>query len=299
VLGLLNEKLIIAEKVLNQLPNTIKGTEVSFFVHYWGATPKHYDNPLHTHSFYEVCFVMDGEGTYIDSNNKYPLIKNTLFLSRPDKIHQIKSETGLSLLFVAFEIIRTDSTELGIHKFRELLNSEKVVMYVEDESPGTLMWRNLIMQSTQTVAFQKDIVYHLSYSLLLSLLNVFTEQTNEQITSNFQLNSSLLYRTKLYIRDNLSQQLSLNDVASYLHISERHLSRLFSKEFGESFTSYIRKIRIQKATTLLTNSELSIKHIADETGYNSVHYFTRVFTSETGQSPGSYRAKNRKNLSTN
>ncbi|GAA3330875.1 hypothetical protein GCM10020331_085150 [Ectobacillus funiculus] len=49
--------------------------------------------------------------------------------------------------------------------------------------------------------------------------------------------------------------------------------------------------RIQRAVTLLKTTDLSIKDIAEETGFRTVHYFTRVFfTSVVGSSPGRFRS---------
>jgi len=99
----------------------------------------------------------------------------------------------------------------------------------------------------------------------------------------------LLYQAKLYIRDNLSVPIHSKELANYLHISERHLSRLFARETGASLSDYVRKERVRKAETLLKTSILSIQEIAEETGFSSVHYFTRLFKQATGLSPGQYR----------
>lgn len=98
-----------------------------------------------------------------------------------------------------------------------------------------------------------------------------------------------LYQAKLFIRDNLSEPLKLEDVANYLHISSRHLSRIFSTELCESFSNYIRKERVKEAACLLEMTNIPIKEIADVAGFGSVHYFTRVFTTMMNVSPAKYR----------
>jgi transcriptional regulator GlxA family with amidase domain len=83
--------------------------------------------------------------------------------------------------------------------------------------------------------------------------------------------------------------LKLEHVANYLHISSRHLSRLFSNELCESFSNYIRKERVREAARLLEMTSIPIKEIADVTGFGSVHSFTRVFTTMMNVSPAKYR----------
>jgi len=60
---------------LNDFVHRINQSGASFHVHYWGVMPRHYDNQLHKHSFFEVCFVVDGEGTYMDEQSSYTLKK--------------------------------------------------------------------------------------------------------------------------------------------------------------------------------------------------------------------------------
>jgi AraC-like DNA-binding protein len=102
---------------------------------------------------------------------------------------------------------------------------------------------------------------------------------------------TLLHRAKLFVKDNLAQPLTLEDVAAYLHISPRHLSRLFSIQLGVPYSSFVRQERIRAAAELLATTDRSIKHIAEETGFASVHYFTRVFTAEKGVTPGQFRRR--------
>src|SRR5690606_6535815 len=99
----------------------------------------------------------------------------------------------------------------------------------------------------------------------------------------------LLQQAKLYIRDNLSQSLSLRHVANYLNVSERHLSRLFAEGIHESFTDFIRSERIRQAAHLLQTTERAIKDIAEATGFSTVHYFSRVFAEVMKLPPGEFR----------
>ncbi|MDA8352423.1 MAG: helix-turn-helix domain-containing protein [Firmicutes bacterium] len=57
------------------------------------------------------------------------------------------------------------------------------------------------------------------------------------------------------------------------------MSRIFVSESGINFSIFLQKERLQKASTLLKSTDLSINQIAERTGFSTVHYFTRVFTS--------------------
>lgn len=54
-------------------------------------------------------------------------------------------------------------------------------------------------------------------------------------------------------------------------------------------TKYIIKLRVQLATELLLNSELTIGEIASRCGYNDYNLFTKIFRAELGSAPTKYR----------
>ncbi len=284
--------LVLGKISLNQYVHRLVQNGASFHVHYWGVIPKHYDNLPHKHSFFEVCFVIDGEGEYIDNDFTYSLQKNTMFCSRPDVLHQIKSENGLFLLYVAFELIESESSEEWIDIMQEARQRSKVVIDVKEDTTAAQIWRFLLTQAAKPEqAFCEKILTNLAYSLILSLLQIFIPYShNNQHEVSPEQPSLLLSQAKLYIQDNLSQPLKLTDAASHLHISGRHLSRVFVSELGVSYSEFVQNERIQRAVTLLKTTGLSIKDIAEETGFKTVHYFTRVFTSAVGSSPGRFRS---------
>lgn len=93
-----------------------------------------------------------------------------------------------------------------------------------------------------------------------------------------------------YIAAHLANcSLGLEMVSSAVGITASYLSALFPKEIGISFISYVNKARIDKAVLLLKETDLSANQIATEVGFNSAHYFSRIFKQQMGISPIRYR----------
>jgi len=92
-----------------------------------------------------------------------------------------------------------------------------------------------------------------------------------------------------YIADNMNRPLSLKEIASHVNVSTRQLTRLFSTFTGTSPAQYIRVLRLDRASALLTRSELPIKEISHQVGFSDVQYFTRCFTAHFGVPPAAYR----------
>ncbi len=275
--------------LLNRHAANVRGRELSFYVHYWGGEKRLYTNHLHKHSFFEICYVVSGEGHYEEGSTSLPLHDGTLFMSRPQLRHQIVSEDGLYIVFVAFELIASESSEEAVARFRNLEKSEIFLLEKASQHPAVILWHALLRQSVVGSPFLQDGIVSLSGALLSAFEGAFADARAHSKQADVSASSStLVHRAKLYIRDNLSQELSLSSVADYLHVSSRHLSRLFAEELGQSYSQYVRQERIRYAVALLTTTDLSIKSVAEETGFDTVHYFTTVFKSEMGEPPGQF-----------
>lgn len=277
-------------RILNEMATELCGGELGFKVHYWGAMPLHYDNPVHRHSFFEVCYVLDGEGSYCEADTEYKLLPGTLFCSRPGRYHQIQSRRGLALLFVAYEIHEARSLAESADRYRLLAFRGDVAAADADQSIAVRIWLHLLALSAQEQSpLHRETIRSFACALLVSFYTAFAGTADDGSNLRNEPVSVYLQRAKLFIEDNLPLSLSLQQVAAYLHITERHLSRLFGEQVGQSFSHFVQERRIQKARLLLLETDWTISRIAGETGFESVHYFTKVFKRKTGVPPGQFR----------
>jgi AraC-like DNA-binding protein len=87
-----------------------------------------------------------------------------------------------------------------------------------------------------------------------------------------------------------NMSLSLQRVSDELEINPAYLSREFSKYFDNlSFGDYIRKLRIDKAKSLMETTDYALTEIAYLTGFSDQSHFTRIFKKQTGQTPMHYK----------
>ncbi|WP_426452571.1 response regulator [Paenibacillus sp. S-38] len=83
--------------------------------------------------------------------------------------------------------------------------------------------------------------------------------------------------------------ISMDMVCKYLVLSTSYLSLIFKKHTGETFKSYLTRIRVEKAKEFLKCTDLKIYEIADRVGYTDPHYFDLIFKKTTGMTPTVYR----------
>jgi AraC-like DNA-binding protein len=89
------------------------------------------------------------------------------------------------------------------------------------------------------------------------------------------------------------EEWSIRRLARVSHVSEAHFARAFKEAFGVPPHRYLLTRRIERATALLRDTELSITEIGFQTGWSSLGTFTRTFRDITGNSPGELRARER------
>lgn len=96
-----------------------------------------------------------------------------------------------------------------------------------------------------------------------------------------------------YINNHLSEELSVDDIASAVHMSKFYFCRRFKEIMGLTAMDYILKTRLASAKSLLKEDELSIGEISEKCGFSSISYFCRVFKEDTGMTALAYRKKYR------
>ena len=83
----------------------------------------------------------------------------------------------------------------------------------------------------------------------------------------------------------------MNEVAAHVHVSPEHFSRLFKAETGRTFISYLNDYRLAQAKRLLDETSLKVFQVAEQVGYASLSYFSKLFKDAYGINPFGYRSQ--------
>ncbi|GFI61282.1 HTH-type transcriptional regulator YesS [Clostridiales bacterium] len=103
---------------------------------------------------------------------------------------------------------------------------------------------------------------------------------------------TIIQEAKRYIEENYqNSMLSLEMLCAHLHMSTAYFSTMFKREVGESYTSYLTGIRMEKAAELLRSTDDKTYAIAARVGYDEPNYFSYVFKKRYGVSPNKFRGK--------
>lgn len=98
-----------------------------------------------------------------------------------------------------------------------------------------------------------------------------------------------IWKARNLIEECSSEELPLTKVAKSVNISANYLSEKFKQVTGINFVNYLGRVRVERACSLLRDSNERVSEIAFAVGFQSLSQFNRAFKKLTGKSPTSYR----------
>ncbi len=120
------------------------------------------------------------------------------------------------------------------------------------------------------------------YNFNRFLFEYVSQKTDNKVEATMEL-------VRRYITDNYADEgICLAEVASVAGLNESYFSTKFKKEFGTSFSEYLKNVRINHAKRLMETTNLKVYEVSQAVGYRNVEHFTRIFKSCVGSTPKQY-----------
>ena len=137
-------------------------------------------------------------------------------------------------------------------------------------------------------------LYHLAefttWEEAFRYLKEFSKHMFDLLSANASDKSETVIRKiKDYIKEHLSESISLSSLSAIVNYNETYISRLFKQSTGVKLSEYIYQERIAKAKYLLSTSSDSMQAIAAAIGFDSPQYFSLVFKKSVGITPSEYQ----------
>ena len=126
----------------------------------------------------------------------------------------------------------------------------------------------------------------------LEILTIlFRDYAYKKNATSMNNNIEMVKQGIRYIRANLSNNITVDDVANSAGYSKYYFSRVFKEITQSTISSYINISRVNEAHKLISDNGFSISRAACECGFNDISYFTKVFKKYVGLTPRDYRKK--------
>ncbi len=235
-------------------------------------------NIPHYHREIEIIYVCEGKCMVYADNESALVKKGDVFICFPRQIHYYNCpEKG------RFNVIILNPNLLyGLKDIMETnIPISNVISSEKTKEIGELFNRALEFKGE----YKSTVVAGLlNQAIGLCMSNIETKPKSNKGKSVFQ---ALLE----YCSDNFDDDITLESISQSLHISKFHISHLMNEKLGISFSTYINMLRVDKARTLLVESDKRISDISEEVGFGSIRSFNRAFLEITGKTPKDYRDK--------
>jgi AraC-like DNA-binding protein/ligand-binding sensor protein len=101
--------------------------------------------------------------------------------------------------------------------------------------------------------------------------------------------AAALRKAESFILENYTRKISLKEIANVAGLSAPYFSTIFKEEMGENLSKYLNRLRVEKASRLLLETDMSLSEIAACCCFEDQSWFSKIFKAYTGISPGKYR----------
>lgn len=268
-------------------------------------TCSHYEPTIekHKHNFYEIAYITKGEGYHIINDCEYEISEGSLFLIAKDSIHTYRTESNLEWINILFDPQIIDLSLINSENAHNVLYSvlfPNVLKYYTKEIKDAyynFYGSNIdfIIQEMYREYCDKYNGYQevLSGYLQVILTRLFRTQANEKVKEDsYNQNKAFIQVVLDFMGENSIQELCLDMVAKETFMSPRNFQRIFKKITGESFTTFVRKYKINKACDLLISTNMTISEIMNYVDMPDSKNFYNTFKRYKGLTPKNYREEN-------
>ena len=272
--------------------NLLKNPDIIHNVLYETLPPDYLFN-THVHEDCEFYLLKEGQCVMTIAGQSFPVSEGEYVLIMPFIPHSISVPFDKTCTFfhIHFNLSFLQDKRNNLTAF---LNWDlhhyfisSIPFYMHDKS-------NLQLEHcADNILSEYENITFGSITLVNLYLFEFTLLISKDIQKTFTtpLDSVSFYVNKVlqYIADNYSNKILLQDIASYLNISVRYLTKIFQEKMHISVLTYLNTYRIHQAI-LLMKEGMKFTDIAMQVGFSSPPHFTKIFTQLMAATPKQYRS---------
>ncbi|MHB8129670.1 MAG: AraC family transcriptional regulator [Mobilitalea sp.] len=253
-----------------------------------------FSDTMHWHPFIEILVSLYDNNEVTINFTKYVLKTNDLVIIYPGDLHSLDHaaenafilvQFPLDLLMIMSEFNRNFSVFYQYHCIKydpSNIDSDKMILLIK-ELPELYYYDSL---------FNEVRIYSLLLEFFVKLGQYCVNAKKEEFSgdANTEYKSiKLMAEACLYISQNCTKSLSLDDISHQMGVSKSHFSHLFKKYTNMTFIDFLTTERIKRTESLISNPKAHIIDIAFDSGFSSLSSFNRAFKKIKGISPSDFR----------
>ena len=222
-------------------------------------------------------YVVSGECCVIIDNESFILSQGELaFLPKGKMRTYSNMSSDITLYEINFE------AEINGQNWYDKLMLEDGNYSVKTENTDEI---KALFENSVRYELNKNLIYDVLFcSNLMNIIRIF-------IFEKFKANNSASSFKKVidYMKNNLKKTVKISELAELAYMQETYFIKKFKKALGYSPITYLNKMRIYKAMTYLAEGSLTLSEIGHKVGIYDSSYFSKIFKTHCGITPGEYR----------
>ncbi|MFH6935976.1 helix-turn-helix domain-containing protein [Flavobacterium sp. FlaQc-30] len=256
---------------------------------------------LHKHHYFELIYIMEGEGIHNINGNHYDFKKGEAFLLTPEDAHTFIISSPVKSCIIDFTQNFFSAKGKGdlIDSDGELFKRLEYIFHNHNKIKGNLLQGNdadFIEKLIEQLLNEKEnpslIGESIIKNIVFLLLQFVTRNIQVQNTLNRAYGSSgraydIINYIQQFIYD--KESLRLEVMAGYFKTSPDHLTRIFKSDIGKTIKEYVIDYKIELIKTRLKFSTLSVSEIAYELNFTDESHLNKLFKNKFGVSVAEFK----------
>jgi AraC family transcriptional regulator, transcriptional activator of pobA len=244
------------------------------------------------HHFYELSLDINEGCSFQVDNFNYPLQGNRLTIIAPNRLQTNIAHRDLPEESKGFSIF-FERDFLGI-QFNEGMFTKKFLFLRPDFSPSFHLSNkqlNELVNLFNLINYEQKEYGNKSVETIRNLTKVIFEKTKafDKQPEERIISSPIVSRFLQLCNLSFLELHTVKDYASILSVTPKHLTEIVKEQTGQTALETIHNLKIGYAKGLLTQTNLSVKQIALELGFDNPEYFNVFFKKLTGETPNQFR----------
>lgn len=254
-------------------------------------------HPVHNHTYFEIIFILKGNGHHNINGNTFAYAAGDVFLLGPEDFHFFEINELTEFCFIRFNesFTKTQLTEKDVSWQKSI----KPLLYTSSQSRGSIVIDRKEKQKMHQLLSVLEEEYEnnqsgyfeiIRDSLMKSMMTILARNLFDGTAAKPIIKNSA-EAILMYVKQNIYKpsQLSIEHLADVFNYAPDYIGIFFKKHTGESLKQYIIKHKIKLIEARLLYSQLPLSAIAEEFGYTDESHFCRQFRKYTHSTPSAFR----------
>ena len=253
------------------------------------------DGMPHVHTFYEILWFQEGSGSHFVDFQEYPVHPGTIFFLTPGQVHHFDGSDAYKGVAIKLctDLMRSRGDDSDLFVKYNLFNTfDATPCYAIDNDTASQL-QVLVDAMEEELKDGRDVGH---VDMLRSLLKIFLikvhrygRKEGELLLDGLKPSHKLFVQFRRMLEKDFATKHTVQEYADGLNVAVRTLNKCVNDCSGRSPMAFITERIMLEAKREVRYSNLMIKEIAYNLGFEDPSYFVKLFKRQTGMLPSDFR----------